>query len=106
MTVVNNEPDNICRGIAVLGYLTLIGWIIALLYYGQHKSPLLRYHLRQSLGIYISAVIAALIPLIGWFVCILLLFAWLIGMYSALMKIKYSLPLVGDFYQQHLDFIA
>ena len=92
--------------ISVLSYLTIIGWLVALILHGKDKDPLARYHLRQSLGLFVSAMVLAFIPIVGWLINILLFIAWCFGVYSAFVGHKYTLPVIGDFYQRHLDFIS
>jgi len=96
---------DVAKCIAVLSYLFFIGWVIALVLYGNHRDPYVRYHLRQSLGLLIGLVLFAIIPLIGWLLCVFTLALWFIGIYYALSGQKRSVPVVGDFFQQHLSFI-
>src|SRR5688500_4741815 len=62
------------KTIAIVSYLTLIGFIVALILHGNKKTRLGAYHLRQSLGLMLTAIavafavtIMAFIPFIGWF---------------------------------------
>lgn len=96
---------DIDRVISVLSYLTLVGWLIALLMYGNHKSPLARFHLRQSLGLILTAALLSFIPLLGWLLFIPLAVAWFACLYSAITFHKMTIPVIGDIFQQHLDFI-
>ena len=91
--------------VAVISYLTLIGWLIALVIYGHHKSSLASFHLRQSLGLIITAALLSFIPLIGWLLNLGVFLAWFCGFYYAIKGVEHSVPLLGGFYQQQLDFI-
>ena len=93
------------RALAVLSYMTIIGWLIALVLYGKDRSVYVRFHLRQSLGLFVSAMLLTFVPLIGWLIVVLLIIAWFYGVYSAITGHKFSIPMIGDFYQSHLDFI-
>ncbi len=93
------------RLVSVLAYLTVVGWLIAALLYGRQKSPLIRFHLRQSLGLILTAAVLVFIPLIGWLLTSVVIVAWCISVFYAGIGQKNILPLVGDFYQIHLDFI-
>ncbi|HET7537816.1 MAG TPA: hypothetical protein VFJ90_15260, partial [Candidatus Didemnitutus sp.] len=42
------------KTVAILSYITLIGFIIALVMHGSNKTKLGAYHLRQTLGFVIS----------------------------------------------------
>ena len=91
--------------VAVISYFTLIGWVVAMIIYDKHQSSLASFHLRQSLGLIITGSILSLIPLVGWVLNIGVIFAWAVGVYAAIQGQEYKVPLLGDFYQQHLDFI-
>ncbi len=91
--------------VAVISYFTLIGWVVALIIYDKHQSSLASFHLRQSLGLIITGAILSLIPLVGWVLNIGVFLGWVVGIYSAIQGQECKVPLLGDFYQQHLDFI-
>ncbi len=91
--------------VAVISYFTLIGWVVAMIIYDKHQSSLASFHLRQSLGLIITGAILSLIPLVGWVLNIGVILAWAVGVYSAIQGQEYKVPLLGDIYQQHLDFI-
>ncbi|NQY62667.1 MAG: hypothetical protein HRT38_02900 [Alteromonadaceae bacterium] len=43
--LIVKKHDDMAKMVAVLGYLTIFGWLIALFLYGKYKSPLARHHL-------------------------------------------------------------
>ena len=49
----NQPASSNAQIIAVVSYITFIGWIVAYLLYQNDKSELAIYHVRQSLGILI-----------------------------------------------------
>jgi uncharacterized membrane protein len=94
--------------VAILSYITIIGFIVAIILHGQKKTALGSYHLRQALGLFITAfaggIVLAIIPVIGW---ILLPFFWLAILVLAIMGIiaavngnQKPLPVLGAKYQQ------
>ena len=91
--------------VAVISYFTLIGWVVSLVIYDKHQSSLASFHLRQSLGLIITGAILSLIPLVGWVLNIGVFLGWVIGICAAIQGQEYKVPLLGDFYQRHLDFI-
>ena len=99
------EISSMAKTVAVLSYVTLIGWLVAIFLHGGHKSEFARFHLRQSLGLIITGALLALIPLIGWLLNVAVLLAWLYALYHVVQGHKKKVPLLGDFYQQQLDFI-
>lgn len=99
------KTDNKTRVISVLCYITLIGWLIAMILNGNHKSLQTHFHLRQSLGLTITAALLSFIPLIGWALNIFVIILWFMALIHAFQGRQYIVPILGDFYQQHLDFI-
>lgn len=91
--------------VSILCYLTPIGWLIAMVLHGNHNSDIARFHLRQSLGLLITAALLSFIPLIGWLLNFLVFAAWLQGIYYAVTSQPKAVHILGDFYQLHLDFI-
>lgn len=105
------------KTIAVVSYLTIIGWVIA---YVQHKgneqkSKLAAYHLGQGLGIFIFAVVlnvilrviisivpslAGLLSLVGLVPLILLVF----GIITAANEALKPVPLIGKFFEGKFNF--
>lgn len=102
--------------LAVLSYVTPIGWILAyLLYRSNRKSSLVIYHLRQSLGLHILVI--ALLPVRIIFLQVpygaavravvdllwaALALAAVQGALKAYEKRQRPLPLIGEFIQEYL----
>jgi uncharacterized membrane protein len=99
------ETSAMAKVVAILSYITLIGWLAAIVLYGRHKSNYASFHLRQSLGLIITGALLLLIPLIGWLLNLIVCLAWLYAIYHVVQGHKQKVPLLGDFYQEHLDFI-
>lgn len=94
------------KTIAMLSYLTPLGWILALIL-NNPKTELASFHIRQSLGL-ILVVLAAnsimIIPFLGWIIAILAMigafFLWVIGFMGAVDgKIK-LIPYLGEYFQE------
>lgn len=108
------ENDN-AKTIAIVSYITLIGWLIAFIMHGneQNKSSLAGFHLRQSLGILLTGVAAWIviiimmfIPFLGWLINLALLIGllviWIMGLVAAANGEEKPVPVVGNFYQDLL----
>ena len=100
------------KTIAVLSYITPIGWIIAYVMHQNNvvKSEFSAFHLRQALGIFISGVglmivgmIFSILPLIGHLTLLLvrliILAMWIFGLYYAIDGKKMPVPFVGSLFQ-------
>lgn len=88
---------------AILSYITVVGFIIAIVLQGQKKTRLGAYHLRQSLGIYLTGVVAGVlvfIPVLGWIlmpaVWLALVVFWVMGLIAAAQGRMTPVPLVGQ----------
>ena len=96
------------KTVAIVSYLTLIGFIIALVMHGNQKTQLGAYHLRQTLGLMIvsvaGSIILGMIPILGWIASIGLFFAvialWVIGLLSAIKGEMKPLPVVGKHFEK------
>ncbi|QOL24948.1 hypothetical protein LP316_11610 [Thalassotalea sp. LPB0316] len=93
------------RLLAVLSYFTIIGWLISLFCYGKNRCPLLRFHLRQSLGLILLFAVFSVVPLVGWLATVVLFVFWCIAVCHAYNQNKTPLPYVGDRFQRYFDFI-
>ncbi|KXU34479.1 hypothetical protein AXK11_08405 [Cephaloticoccus primus] len=101
---------------AILSYLTIVGLIVALVMHNQNKTELGAYHLRQSLGLIITAIavgivflIVGMIPIVNLILIILaplvgvgFLVLFVLGLVSAVKGEQKPLPLVGASYQSWL----
>ncbi len=94
------------KNIAIISYLTIIGTIVAILMNNEDKSDFARFHIRQSLGIFLSFF------LLGYFIgyfdswmitsafWVFIFVLWLFGFITALNGEKKEMPIVGAFFQK------
>ena len=119
MEPVGQTPDNIGtadngKTVALLSYITIIGWIVALVLNSSQKTSLGAYHLRQTIFLFIIAICLYIlqifllfIPFIGWLISFLLIFAgiglfvlWIIGLIAAINGEEKPIPIIGKKAQQ------
>jgi uncharacterized membrane protein len=110
------DPRDVENGktIGILAYCTLIGWIIAMVMHSSNKTRFGAFHIRQALGLFITAFavvivtfgvmfimpfIGFLIPLVNVGVLVLLI----LGLVNAVNGKMEPVPLVGDFYNKLLS---
>ena len=100
--------------VALLAYITIIGFIIAIVMHSSKKTALGTFHLRQTLGLLISAVVVwfacmiiAFIPLVnlimvllGPAVAIALFVLWIMGLIAAVNGQQKAMPVVGERYRK------
>lgn len=102
------KTDNISEGktIAVIGYLTIIGSLIAIFMNHEKRNLFASFHIRQALGIFVSFHILSYF--IGYFDswtatqiywCIFFIL-WLYGFIVLLQNKVSTIPLVGTIFQK------
>ncbi len=81
------------KGLAIVSYLTWIGFIVALVA-GDRQDPFLRFHLNQCLVLDLFALLG-FVPVIGWIWDIFVLVLWIMGLVSACQGEMKEVPLLG-----------
>lgn len=96
--------------VAIVSYITLIGWIVAVVLHGNNKTKLGAFHLRQTLGIFaigfglfIVNLIFAFIPVLNIIIGLVIMLAslgllvfWVLGLVGAVNGEMKPLPLIGE----------
>lgn len=92
--------------VAILSYLSLMGWIIALFLNNANRTRLGTFHVRQSFGIICLAtfvfIIVGLINLMPLTIVavIPIVILWFMGFIAAFQGKTTHVPLVGKFFQK------
>ena len=115
MRIIDEHNED--RTLAWVSYLTLIGWVVSIVLFinNDRNNLLVRFHLRQSLGINLTGMAISFIsPVILWLpfskmilglAGIALVVLWLLGFLSALSGEKKTVPFLGEWYDKILSFI-
>ncbi len=85
--------------VAILSYITLVGWVIALILNMQGKTQLGSFHIRQALMIMVVGIVLAWIPIVGWILAIVLFVFWIMGLIAAINKETKEVPVIGKLAQ-------
>lgn len=96
---------------AIVSYLTLIGFVVAVIMHGSKKTRLGSYHLRQSLGLMLTSIavafggtVFAFVPFVGWMVSLAAwcgLFAlWIMGLLAAINGEQKPVAVLGVQFQK------
>jgi uncharacterized membrane protein len=96
------------RTVAILCYITIIGFIVAIVMHGSKKTALGSFHLRQALGLFITGIVCwiglILIPVVGWiclpFAMLGLFVLVIMGLIAAASGQQKPVPLLGEKYQK------
>jgi len=94
------KEDDQSKIVAIVSYITLIGWIIALILNQSKKTELGSFHIRQALLIYIIWFILWWIPVVGWILNIVVFVFWVMGLVSAIQCEQNEVPIIGPLAQQ------
>ena len=106
------------KTLAAITYVTIIGWVYAWFQYknGTEKSPLVRYHLEQSLGLNICAlilgvavgIIASIIPALSLVLSIVSAIPFILmilGIITALNEVSKPVPVIGSLFENKFAFL-
>ena len=114
MSTTPETPAKEDTTVALLAYITIIGFIIAIVMHSSKKTAVGAYHLRQCLGLFITGLVAwipcviiSMIPFVNFIMILvwpllgLTLFAfWIMGLIAAINGQQKPLPVVGEHYQK------
>ncbi len=101
---MDTSTDN-GKTVAIIAYITLIGWIVALVMNNGNKTALGSFHVRQALGIMCVGVILAIIAnvigisILSWIIQLGILALWILGLISAVQGEMKPVPVVGERFQ-------
>lgn len=106
------------KTLAIVAYCTIIGWIIAYVKYKEtpERSPLVRYHLAQALGVFIAGVaigiivniVASVIPSLGVLLSVaglLPLILLIFGIITASNEAQRPVPVIGKVFENKFSFL-
>jgi uncharacterized membrane protein len=95
------------KTVAILAYVTILGFIAAIFMHQSHKTQLGAFHLRQMLGMVVTGIVGGVVgvvPILGWIVWFLVVCAmfvlWLLGLLAALRGEMRPVPILGEHYQR------
>lgn len=99
---VNEEA----KKIAIIGYITIIGMVIAFVMNNEKKLGFANYHIRQSIGLCVTGLalgVIGIIPILGWVINIVgifvLLYMWVMALMNAINEKEKPAPILGKKYE-------
>jgi len=97
------------KDIGLIAYLTIIGLIVAMVKNGEQHTEFGKYHIRQSLGIFLtgfSLFFVGFVPFVGWVLSLvgvfLVLYMLVMGIINAINGRMQPVPVLGDRYNDWL----
>lgn len=103
------------RTLSVIAYITLIGWLIAYFSGKDRADALLKFHLKQALGLaLISIIVGTILNIVVYvvpglwflgFVSYVLMVFWILGMINAGNGAQKPVPIFGKMFVDKFSFI-
>jgi uncharacterized membrane protein len=97
------------KTVGIIAYLTLIGWVIALVMHNGNKTDFGAFHIRQMLGILIVGILMYILNMtliftidigfLGYILQLAVFVLWLLGFIGAIQGEKKLVPLLGAQFQ-------
>ena len=87
------------KTVAIVAYLTLIGFLVAIIIHSNKKTKLGAFHLRQTLGLLLTSLVC-IIPLLNLILIPIVLVLWIFGLIAAINGQMKPMPVVGPLYQK------
>lgn len=104
------------KTLSIVSYITLIGWLISYFSGKEKANDLLKYHLRQSLGLIIIGfvlgvilnIVVVIVPSLAFlsYISLLILILLVIGIINAANEVKKPLPIIGQIFENKFAFIG
>ena len=104
------------KTLSIVSYITIIGWLVAYFIGKDKADTLLKYHLRQSLGIAIVSIIfniaftiiASIVPALSFlgFVGYAFVILWIMGIINAANGALKPIPLIGKWFEDKSSFAS
>ncbi|SEH39767.1 import component protein [Chryseobacterium culicis] len=103
------------KTLSIVSYITLLGWLISFVIGKEKSNSLLKYHLKQSLGLIIFSIVLSIIlnvlmlvtkigmlGIVGFIPLILMI----IGIINAANDVEKPLPIIGKMFEDKFSFIG
>lgn len=106
----NTHLANENTSMAIVAYITFIGLIIAFVVNNDKKNPFVSYHIRQALGLMLTAlaayIVTAFIPgfflsaIVSFVVSIGIIVLWVMGLLNAINRKQKPIPVIGEKFEE------
>lgn len=93
-----NNPDS-GKTVAIIAHITIIGWVVAIIMNSQNKTEFGSYYIRQTLGIWLIAILLNFIPVVGCFASLICLVLIIISLIAAINGKMSPTVGVGELFQ-------
>lgn len=103
--MTDNASEN-GKIVAIAAYFSVIGLIIAFILHSNNKTALGAFHIRQSIGIILLAIVVVIVVtaihiwVLTWIAQAGLLVLWILGLISAVQGEMKPIPVLGEQFQE------
>ncbi|AZB01634.1 DUF4870 domain-containing protein [Chryseobacterium joostei] len=103
------------KTLSIVSYITVFGWLVSFILGKEKPNSLLKYHLKQSLGLVIFSIALSIIINILFIVTnleilgilgFLPLILAIVGIINAANEIEKPLPIIGKMFEDKFSFIG
>ena len=104
------------KTLSIVSYITIVGWLIAYQVGKDKADSLLKYHLRQALGLALVSIafnivlriVASVVPALSFLGLIGLVFLvfWILGIINAANGAEKPIPVFGKMFEDKFAFIG
>lgn len=104
------------KNLSIISYITIIGWLYVYITTNhQNRDSLVKYHLKQSLGLIIVSflfsivlsILVSIVPALYFinFLSLGFLILWILGIINAANSAEKPVPAIGKMFEDKFDFI-
>lgn len=103
------------KTLSIISYITIIGWIISFVMGKDNANSLLKYHLRQSFGLFIFGIVLGIalqvimsitgLYFLGY-IGLINFALMIIGIINAANEAEKPLPLIGKMFEDKFAFVG
>lgn len=86
------------KDVAIIAHITVVGLIIAILMNSSNRTEFGSYHIRQTLGLWLTGIIGSWIPILNFVIWLLVLIMWIVGLINAISGYQKPMPILGSSY--------
>lgn len=104
------------KTLSIVSYITLIGWLISYFSGKENADSLLKYHLKQGLGLFIVGllfsvalnVVVMIVPSLSFlgYVGLAIWVLAILGIINASNEVEKPLPIIGKIFENKFSFIG
>jgi len=104
-------PEKEGKTNAIIGYITMLGTIVAIILNMDKQNPFARFHIRQAFGINITYLLLGTVAgyfnswSISYAFYIFITILWFYGFITMLQEKSIPIPFIGPYFQKWFTFI-